>query len=162
MKSQVFFADLKVTAGKGLLDKLDALLHRTDLKAKIREKDLVAIKLHFGEKGNTTFIRPLFLRRVVEQVKRLSGKTFPDRYQYPLYREPERSHIPSDHGLSTRIRLFGDRCSDSHCRRLAGEQRNQGSNRSSPSSKRSPLPMTSSWQMPSSVSLTSKATNCPE
>ena len=76
MKSQVFFADLKVTAGKGLLDKLDALLHRADLKAKIRERDLVAIKLHFGEKGNTTFIRPLFLRRVVEQVKRYRGKPF--------------------------------------------------------------------------------------
>ncbi len=76
MKNQVFFADLKVTAGKGLLDKLDALLHRTDLKAKIRERDLVAIKLHFGEKGNTTFIRPLFLRRVVEQVKRYRGKPF--------------------------------------------------------------------------------------
>ena len=76
MKNQVFFADLKVTAGKGLLDKLDALLHRADLKAKIRERDLVAIKLHFGEKGNTTFIRPLFLRRVVEQVKRYRGKPF--------------------------------------------------------------------------------------
>jgi uncharacterized Fe-S center protein len=76
MRSQVFFADLKVASGKGPLDKLDALLHRTDLKEKIREKDLVAIKLHFGEKGNTTFIRPVFLRRIVEQVKRQRGKPF--------------------------------------------------------------------------------------
>src|SRR5512136_50222 len=75
MKSQVFFADLR-SSGKELLVKLDVLLGRADLKGKIREKDLVAIKLHFGEKGNTAFIRPLFIRRVVEQVRRYKGKPF--------------------------------------------------------------------------------------
>jgi uncharacterized Fe-S center protein len=35
---------------------LDILLDRTHLKEKIREKDLVAIKLHFGEKGNTAYV----------------------------------------------------------------------------------------------------------
>ena len=75
MKSTVFFADLKA-GGKTLLDKLDSLLDRTDLKGKIKERDLVAIKLHFGEKGNTAFIRPIFLRRVVDQVKQYRGKPF--------------------------------------------------------------------------------------
>ncbi len=75
MKSQVFFADLRST-GKSLLVKLDVLLGRADLKGKIQEKDLVAIKLHFGEKDNTAFIRPLFVRRIVDQVKRSKGKPF--------------------------------------------------------------------------------------
>ncbi len=75
MKSQVFFADLK-SSQKNLLDKLDFLLRHADLKGKIHEKDLVAIKLHFGEKGCTAFIRPLFLRRVVDQVRRCQGKPF--------------------------------------------------------------------------------------
>jgi len=75
MKSDVFFADLKA-GGKTLLHKLDALLDRTDLKGKIKERDLVAIKLHFGEKGNTAFVRPLFLRRVVDRVKQYKGKPF--------------------------------------------------------------------------------------
>jgi uncharacterized Fe-S center protein len=75
MKSDVFFADLKA-GGKTLLDKLDLLLDRTDLKGKIKERDLVAIKLHFGEKGNTAFIRPIFLRRVVDRVKKCQGKPF--------------------------------------------------------------------------------------
>jgi len=75
MKSLVYFSDLKVS-GKTLLDKLDALLDRADLKGKIRERDLVAIKLHFGEKGNTAFVRPIFLRRVVDQVKQFKGKPF--------------------------------------------------------------------------------------
>ncbi len=76
MKSSVFFSDLKVESRKTLLDKLGVLLDRADVKSKIREKDLVAIKLHFGEKGNTAFVRPIFLRRIVDQVKELQGKPF--------------------------------------------------------------------------------------
>jgi uncharacterized Fe-S center protein len=76
MISPVFFSDLKVESGKTLLDKLDILLDRADLKGKIREKDLVAIKLHFGEKGNTAYVRPIFLRRVVDRVKQFKGKPF--------------------------------------------------------------------------------------
>ena len=60
MKSHVFFSDLRVETKKTLFDKLDTLLDRTDLKGKIKEKDLVAIKLHFGEKGNTAYVRPIF------------------------------------------------------------------------------------------------------
>ena len=76
MKSPVFFSDLKVESKKTLLDKLDILLDRADLKGKINEKDLVAVKLHFGEKGNTAFVRPIFLRRVVDRVKQYKGKPF--------------------------------------------------------------------------------------
>jgi uncharacterized Fe-S center protein len=76
MISPVFFSDLKVESGKTLLDKLDILLDRADLKGKIGEKDLVAIKLHFGEKGNTGYVRPIFLRRVVDRVKQCKGKPF--------------------------------------------------------------------------------------
>ncbi len=76
MKSYVFFADLKVGSGKTLFNKLDTLLDRTDLKGKIREKDLVAIKLHFGERGNTGFVRPIFLRKIVDRVKGYKGKPF--------------------------------------------------------------------------------------
>jgi hypothetical protein len=65
-----------VSPDKTLLDKLDILLDRTHLKEKIREKDLVAIKLHFGERGNTAFVRPIFLRRVVDRVKKYKGKPF--------------------------------------------------------------------------------------
>ncbi len=76
MKSDVFFTDLKVGPGKTLFNKLDRLLDRGNLKEKIREKDLVAIKLHFGERGNTGFVRPIFLRRIVDRVKQFKGKPF--------------------------------------------------------------------------------------
>jgi uncharacterized Fe-S center protein len=76
MKCPVYFSDLKVQSGKTLLDKLDILLDRADLAGKIRERDLVAVKLHFGEKGNTAYVRPLFLRRVVDRVRQHRGKPF--------------------------------------------------------------------------------------
>ena len=76
MKSQVFFSDLKVEPNKTLFDKINLLLDRTDLKAKVKEKDLVAIKLHFGEKGNTAYVRPIFLRKIVDCVIRYKGKPF--------------------------------------------------------------------------------------
>jgi uncharacterized Fe-S center protein len=75
MKGEVYFADLGA-GGKTILGKLSILLDRTDLKGKISEKDLVAIKLHFGEEGNTAFVRPIFLRRVVERVKQYKGRPF--------------------------------------------------------------------------------------
>jgi hypothetical protein len=76
MKSHVFFSDLRAGSGKNPPDRLDALLNRANLKDKVREKDLVAIKLHFGEKGNTAFVRPIFLRKVVQRVKAHRGKPF--------------------------------------------------------------------------------------
>ena len=75
MKTDVYLAPLD-GGEKTTLDKLSILLDRTDLRGKIREKDLVAIKLHFGEKGNTAFVRPIFLRRVVDRVKEYKGKPF--------------------------------------------------------------------------------------
>jgi hypothetical protein len=76
MKSSVFFSDLRAESGRTLLDKLEILLDRANLRAKVKDKDLVAIKLHFGEKGNTAFVRPIFLRKVVDQVKQYKGKPF--------------------------------------------------------------------------------------
>jgi uncharacterized Fe-S center protein len=76
MKSNVFFADLKVDPEKTLIDKLDTLLDRSELKGKIREKDFVAIKLHFGEKGATGFVKPVFLRKIVDRVKQCNGRPF--------------------------------------------------------------------------------------
>jgi len=98
MKSQVFFADLN-GGGKTLLDKLDRLLEGIDLKGKIREKDLVAIKLHFGEKGNTAYVRPIFLKRLVDRVKDCRGKPFltDTNTLYRGMRQEAVSHLATAH-----------------------------------------------------------------
>ncbi len=74
--ADVFFSDLRSTPRRSLLDKVEALLDRAGLHGRIRRGDLVAVKLHFGELGNTAFIRPVFVRKVVEVVKAAGGKPF--------------------------------------------------------------------------------------
>ncbi len=42
----------------------------------VRTNGLTAIKIHFGERGNTAFIRPLLVRPIVDQVIEAGGKPF--------------------------------------------------------------------------------------
>jgi uncharacterized Fe-S center protein len=76
MASTVYFADLRTTFERNLLDKVGELLEKVNLPKRIKKRGTVAIKLHFGEKGNTAYVRPIFLRRIVEGVKELGGKPF--------------------------------------------------------------------------------------
>lgn len=74
--ADVHYADLRTSPRQNLLDKVEALLHRAGLPGRVIRGDLVAVKLHFGEKGNTAFLRPVFVRRVVEVLKSLGAKPF--------------------------------------------------------------------------------------
>jgi hypothetical protein len=76
MSSEVYFTDLKIRKGQSLLTKLEHLVDRSDILSGIKPKDLVAIKLHFGERGNLAYIRPQFVRRVVDQIKKTGGRPF--------------------------------------------------------------------------------------
>lgn len=76
MKSAVYFIDLRATAGKSFVDKLGRLVETAGLSDTIKKRDLVAVKLHFGERGNTAFIRPVFIRKIVENIKDLGGMPF--------------------------------------------------------------------------------------
>jgi len=76
MTSQVFYSDLRVTPKENLFFKLTSLMDRVEMKSRIKKDDLVAVKLHFGEKGNTAYIRPVFIRKIVDLVKECDGKPF--------------------------------------------------------------------------------------
>lgn len=76
MKSKVYFANLKCDYDHNLLDKISHLYKKADFGNLIKEMDFVAIKLHFGEKGNMTFVQPPFIRRIVEEIKNCGGKPF--------------------------------------------------------------------------------------
>jgi len=76
LASKVFFADMRAKHGRNLLDKLEMLYEEAGFNQIISPKDLVAIKLHFGEKGNTTYIRPQFIRKIVDMVRKNKGKPF--------------------------------------------------------------------------------------
>lgn len=73
--STVYFVSSRVRGQKGLVDKLGDLLQAAGLDF-IRPRDLVGIKMSFGERGNTAFLRPQFVRKVVDLVKAEGGKPF--------------------------------------------------------------------------------------
>ena len=73
--STVYFVSSKLERRLSLLDKLEHLIQAAGLDF-VRPRDLVGIKLSFGEQGNTAFLRPVFVRRVVDMVHRRGGKAF--------------------------------------------------------------------------------------
>ncbi|MBD3319698.1 MAG: DUF362 domain-containing protein [Chitinivibrionales bacterium] len=76
MSQKVFFADLRSGPRENLHHKLKRLLDKAGVDTLVRKADLVAVKLHFGEKGNTAFIRPILIRDIIEKIATLGGKPF--------------------------------------------------------------------------------------
>lgn len=76
MGSTVYFTDMRAGQKENLFDKISKLLGCCELDKVIRGGDLTAVKLHFGERGNHAFVRPVFIRRVVEEIKKAGGKPF--------------------------------------------------------------------------------------
>ncbi len=76
MNSTVWFIDLRTTYNENFLVKIGRLLDSAGLSKIVKKKDLVAVKLHFGELGNTAFIRPVFLRKIVQHIKAIGGEPF--------------------------------------------------------------------------------------
>jgi len=74
--SKVFFADMRASHKENLFDKITKLLNSAGLSEKVSAGDLTAVKIHFGEKGNSAFIRPIFARRVVDELKKLGARPF--------------------------------------------------------------------------------------
>jgi uncharacterized protein len=74
--SRVFFTDLRTTPNRNLLDKVGDLLNRAGIDKKIKKNDLVAVKLHFGELGNTAYLRPVIVRRIIERITATGAQPF--------------------------------------------------------------------------------------
>lgn len=75
-KSKVYFTDMRTKPGKNLLDKTENLLKKSGMETIDFKGKFVAIKIHFGEPGNLSFIRPNYAAKVVSMVKELGGIPF--------------------------------------------------------------------------------------
>ncbi len=77
MKSKVYFADMHCRKQEdNKAAKIEKLCQAIGLNSIIKRDDLTAIKLHFGEMGNDTHIRPQLVRKVVDLVKQEKAKPF--------------------------------------------------------------------------------------
>jgi uncharacterized Fe-S center protein len=71
MASKVYFMDLRASMKETNFQKFGKLLKALDVESIIQRKKkrpLIAVKLHFGEKGNTSYIRPNFVRLMVDEL----------------------------------------------------------------------------------------------
>ncbi|MGO9416065.1 MAG: DUF362 domain-containing protein [Syntrophobacteraceae bacterium] len=58
------------------MTKIKRLAQAAGLEKIVREKGLTAVKVHFGERGNTAFIRPLLVRPVVDALLEARARPF--------------------------------------------------------------------------------------
>lgn len=76
MASTVYHIDLRATFQESLPEKLARLAKTAGLGETLSERDLTAVKIHFGEKGNTAFINPVFVRKMIETIKESGAQPF--------------------------------------------------------------------------------------
>jgi len=77
-KAPVYFTDFRVDSGSDIsvLDKLKMLLEKAGMKTMDLDGRFTAIKIHFGEPGNLTFLRPNYARAVVDMLKAMGARPF--------------------------------------------------------------------------------------
>lgn len=75
-KSRVYFTDMRTTENSNLQKKLARLIRKAGIGNIDFEKKYVAIKIHFGEPGNLSYLRPNYAKTVADIVKELGGKPF--------------------------------------------------------------------------------------
>ncbi len=69
MPSKVYFISVKDSDAPELIkSKFDFLLDKSNILDFISGRDKVALKLHFGEEGNTGFVKPQYVRQVCERI----------------------------------------------------------------------------------------------
>ncbi|MCF6180374.1 MAG: DUF362 domain-containing protein [Geopsychrobacter sp.] len=76
MPAIVWMADFRAGYRENMFGKLERLLEQVGLSGVINNEDLCAVKIHFGEKGGHAFIRPVFIRTIVNEIRALGGKPF--------------------------------------------------------------------------------------
>ena len=75
-KSLVYFTDMRCDVETSLLDKMRKLIDAAGIEKIDFNRKYTAIKIHFGEPGNLSFLRPNFSKVVTDRVKELGGMPF--------------------------------------------------------------------------------------
>ena len=90
---KVYFTEWSQTAN--MLQKTEALCEQAGIFDVVDRNDKVAIKLHVGELGNPNYVRPFFVKSVVDGVRARGGKPFltDTTTYYPLQRNNAVDHM---------------------------------------------------------------------
>lgn len=72
-KARVYFIDMHASPKQNLLQKFNKLLIKSGIKDIDFNKKLVALKIHFGEPGNLSYIRPNYVKVVADLINENNG-----------------------------------------------------------------------------------------
>jgi hypothetical protein len=77
MKSTVYFAGVRARSFQdNKQNKIKGLFNAAGLDEVVQKGDLTAIKIHFGEKGNDSYVNPILVRPIAEMIRSLGAKPF--------------------------------------------------------------------------------------
>ncbi|NHJ13459.1 MAG: DUF362 domain-containing protein [Candidatus Thorarchaeota archaeon] len=76
MTSTVYFTDRNAQSYYNMLDKLEHVFNSLGLSEAIKPGDKVMVKTHFGQWGNTNYLRPAYARKIVDLVNATGGIPF--------------------------------------------------------------------------------------
>lgn len=76
MTAKVTWTDMRTRGGASMLDKFARMLERSELNSMDLANKFVAIKMHLGEPGNTSIIRPVYVKTLVDFICERGGKPF--------------------------------------------------------------------------------------
>lgn len=71
-----FFPARREEGNEALAGKAEKIFLKTGLSEQIEKNSFVAMKIHFGEKGNTGYINPQWLVDVISRIKNISSQLF--------------------------------------------------------------------------------------
>ncbi len=74
--AKVYFLDLRKKYKNNLLKMFEKLIDVSGGLKILEKNSLCALKLHFGEDGNVNFVSPLFVRRLVDIIRKAGGRPF--------------------------------------------------------------------------------------
>lgn len=74
--NSILYTDMQADYGHSLEKKFRKVLQKSGFFETVREGELIAIKLHVGERGNLGYINPNYARIIVEEIKARRAKPF--------------------------------------------------------------------------------------
>jgi len=75
-RSDVYFTDMRTRSNGGLLDKMKRLVHAAGMDNIDMKKKFVAVKIHFGEPGNMSYLRPNYAKAITDIIRKKGGMPF--------------------------------------------------------------------------------------
>lgn len=69
MASKVYFIDMRADMKDTVMERFVKGIKKAGILSIASEKELLAVKMHFGERGNTNYIRPIYVRVALDEFK---------------------------------------------------------------------------------------------